>query len=87
MSVRHNTTSEIEARRKAATRLCNVITLIVLLVVGFPLTPQMIKLMLISGVLTVVAGIQFVFTRSVTSLPAVSRRNLAIEEIWRTPRT
>jgi hypothetical protein len=88
MFAAHNTTSEIEVRRKAATRWCNVITLIGLLVIGFPLTPQMIKWMLVSCVLTVVTGIQFVFTRSLTRIPAVSRGNqLANEETWRTPRT
>jgi putative exporter of polyketide antibiotics len=92
MSAAHNTTSEIQARRRAATRLCNVITLIGLLVIGFPLIPQMIKLMLVSCVLTVVTGIQFVFTRSLTRLqriPAVSRNDQPVNDrnVWRTQRT
>jgi hypothetical protein len=62
-----------------------------LLVVGLPLTPQMIKLMLVSCVLAVVAGIQFVFTSSLTRLqriPAMSRSGQPVNEtIWQTPRT
>ena len=86
-----NSTSEIQARRRAATRLCNIIMLLGLLVVGLPLTPQMIQLMLVSCVLAVVAGIQFVSARSLTRLqriPAVSRSDQPVNEaIWRTSRT
>ena len=77
MFAARNTTSEIEMRRKAATRLCNLIALLGVLVIGFPLTPQTIKCVLVSCVLTMVTGIQFVFARSLTRLqriPAKSRR-------------
>ena len=92
MFAAYNTTRKIEDRRKAATRLCNVITLIGLLLIGFPLTPQMIKWMLASFVLTVVTGVQFVFTRSLTRLqriPAVSGNDQPVNnrDIWRISRT
>ena len=73
------------------TRLCNISMLLGLLLVGLPLTPQMIKFKLVSCLLAVVAGIQFVFARSLTRLqriPAVSTSDQSVNEaIWRTSRT
>ena len=61
MSARGNITDETRTRRRARAFMGNLIAILTLVVIGYPLAPATIRTMLVAWILVVAAIMRFIF--------------------------